>query len=651
MADLIEVINAQTPRTLSAPWNTGIFTAPVNQLLDLWGSAPDDTVEILRVKFAPGKAPSTNNQQCCVTPSTPDTLTGSKPLKRCNDGLEYNAVLSGASSTLTIPAGSYVLRFSGSGFAASTTVLTAQNTQRKACDCECAPQAIGAPPPPPPPVTAQVIGLPCPLSGTFVWQGNQYTTPSFIGAVQSQVPGATYSGASCQFTAPAGSVFPPLVVSAVVVPPPAPQPTVYCASQPLLGGGFGYHISDPKDPAATVEIAPCRGDTSGTPTIWVYPTASAGATAPQYDCNGVLIGYGRNTSNCAIQCPCPENIKGDKGDTGAVGVGTQGPKGDAGLQGPKGDAGAQGIPGTPGGGAGGPAYTAGSGISISAGNVISNTIPAATPYTAGSGIAISGANVISTVGGGGGTGPSYVAGAGINISGNIISSTVSPGPTYTAGANVTISPGNVISAAGGGTGPTYTAGENIAITGNTISATVKTQSPLLGNGSTATPLGLEPLTFAQVIPGYTSSSSNSFYNSPDTYGTVNIPASFHKGQPVLLEVSYMIGVGDDAFTSNTSPTANFPAGMRLLTVIKVNGTNFAGVSQPALDTPLQTLAVGNNAAPVAGINQGIRQSVRDVVTAAGNIAVSVGFDTVEPAPWTGSFLHRMIVVSATRLAY
>ena len=550
------------------------------------------------------------------------------------------------------------------------------------------------PPPPLPPVTAQVTGLPCPLSGVFVWQGTQYTTPSFIGAVQSQVPGATYNGVSCQFTAPAGSVFPPLVVSAVVVPPPVPQPTVYCASQPLLGGGFGYHISDPKDPAATVEIAPCPGDTSGTPSIWVYPAASAGATAPQYDCNGVLIGYGRNTSNCAIQCPCPENIKGDKGDTGAAGVGTQGPKGDIGpqgIQGPKGDTGAagvgtqgpkgdkgdtgaQGIPGTPGGGGSGPAYTAGSGISISAANVISNTIPAATPYTAGSGIAISGGNVISTVGGGGGTGPSYVAGAGIAISGNTISSTitqspayvagagvaitgntisstVSPGPTYTAGANVTISPGNVISAASGGTGPTYTAGENIAITGDSISATVKTQSPLLGNGTTATPLGLEPLTFAQVIPGYTTSTTNANWNIPETYGTVNIPASFHKGQPVLLEVSYMVGVGDDAFTSNTSPTANFPAGMRLLTVIKVNGTNFAGVSQPALDTPLQTMAVGNNAAPVAGINQGIRQSVRDVVTAAGNIAVSVGYDTIEPAPWTGSFTHRMIVVSATRLAY
>ena len=466
------------------------------------------------------------------------------------------------------------------------------------------------------------------------------------------MPGATYSGASCQFTAPAGSVFPPLVVSAVVVPPPAPQPTVYCASQPLLGGGFGYHISDPKDPAATVEIAPCPGDTSGTPTIWVYPTASAGATAPQYDCNGVLIGYGRNTSNCAIQCPCPENIKGDKGDTGAAGVGTQGPKGDAGLQGPKGDAGAQGIPGTPAGGASGPAYTAGSGISISAGNVISNTVPAATPYTAGSGISISGANVISTVGGGGGTGPSYVAGAGINISGNTISSTVSPGPTYTAGANVTISPSNVISAAGGGTGPTYTAGENIAITGNTISATVKTQSPLLGNGSTATPLGLEPLTFAQVIPGYTTTANNANWNIPETYGTVNIPASFHKGQPVLLEVSYMVGVGGAENVGGDPSFCMFPVGMRLNTVIKVNGALINGVAQNILDTPLEPLMTGFNNSPVSGGGRlGLRQIVRDIVTAAGNIAVSIGYDTIEPAPWTGSFTHRMIVVSATRLAY
>ena len=72
---------------------------------------------------------------------------------------------------------------------------------------------------PPVPVIAPVTGQPCPLPASFLWQGTQYTTSSFIVAVQAQVAGAVYNGALCQFTAPAGSVFPALVLQAT--PPPA----------------------------------------------------------------------------------------------------------------------------------------------------------------------------------------------------------------------------------------------------------------------------------------------------------------------------------------------------------------------------------------------------------------------------------------------
>ena len=93
------------------------------------------------------------------------------------------------------------------------------------------PLAVSAVAAPPPPVTAPVTGLTCPLPGAFVWQGVQYTTSAFITAVQAQVPGAVYNGVLCQFTAPAGSVFPSLVVSAVAAPPPPPAANTGILSQ------------------------------------------------------------------------------------------------------------------------------------------------------------------------------------------------------------------------------------------------------------------------------------------------------------------------------------------------------------------------------------------------------------------------------------
>jgi hypothetical protein len=79
----------------------------------------------------------------------------------------------------------------------------------------------------------------------------------------------------------------------------APAVTTYCPSQPLLDGGFGFHIADPKDPAATVEIAPCAGDTT-VDSIWLYPTAGAGHTVKVLDCEGNTIGYGANQSKCGL---------------------------------------------------------------------------------------------------------------------------------------------------------------------------------------------------------------------------------------------------------------------------------------------------------------------------------------------------------------
>lgn len=73
----------------------------------------------------------------------------------------------------------------------------------------------------------------------------------------------------------------------------------YCASYPLIDGGFGFIAGDIKDPEATVALAPCTGDVV-TPTVYLFPTPRPGATAAQKDCDGAVIGYGMNRSNCAI---------------------------------------------------------------------------------------------------------------------------------------------------------------------------------------------------------------------------------------------------------------------------------------------------------------------------------------------------------------
>jgi len=87
--------------------------------------------------------------------------------------------------------------------------------------------------------------------------------------------------------------------------PLCPVPVVYCPSLRLSCSGepgFGYHADDPKDPAATVEMAPCAGDPQDS--IWIYPTSGTGHTVKVTDCDGVLIGYAANRSDCAPDCGC-----------------------------------------------------------------------------------------------------------------------------------------------------------------------------------------------------------------------------------------------------------------------------------------------------------------------------------------------------------
>lgn len=78
-----------------------------------------------------------------------------------------------------------------------------------------------------------------------------------------------------------------------------PSLRLSCDGEP----GYGFHINDPKDPAATVEMAPCTDDTS-VDTVWIYPAAGPGHTIKVADCDGVVIGYAANKSDCASPCGC-----------------------------------------------------------------------------------------------------------------------------------------------------------------------------------------------------------------------------------------------------------------------------------------------------------------------------------------------------------
>lgn len=91
--------------------------------------------------------------------------------------------------------------------------------------------------------------------------------------------------------------------------PVCPVPVTYCPSLRIScdgQAGFGFHLLDPKDPAATVELAPCPGDTS-MDSIWIYPSAGPGHTLKVTDCDGNPIGYAANKSDCAPDCGCPKD--------------------------------------------------------------------------------------------------------------------------------------------------------------------------------------------------------------------------------------------------------------------------------------------------------------------------------------------------------
>ncbi len=83
------------------------------------------------------------------------------------------------------------------------------------------------------------------------------------------------------------------------------EPSEYCPSVRMsCAGSYGYGFApdDNRDPAATVEVKDCDDNV----VCYIYPTSAAGHTIAIKCCDGVLVGYSANASQCACPCDIPE---------------------------------------------------------------------------------------------------------------------------------------------------------------------------------------------------------------------------------------------------------------------------------------------------------------------------------------------------------
>jgi hypothetical protein len=188
--------------------------------------------------------------------------------------------------------------FSAGPFTGDVIVYPSTSTITSDTMRGCCPDPVVVPPPPPPVTAAVSI---CPTPACFTWGSTQYTNISdFVDDVKSLVLGAAYNPTTCTFSAPAGSVFPDLTIVACVpvVVPPVYCPSFYLDTCGCNEVGYAYRDNALRDPAATVAIVDCLGDTAA----WIYPAAGVTGTVrhevPYYE-NNVLLGYAANQSDCA----------------------------------------------------------------------------------------------------------------------------------------------------------------------------------------------------------------------------------------------------------------------------------------------------------------------------------------------------------------
>lgn len=84
---------------------------------------------------------------------------------------------------------------------------------------------------------------------------------------------------------------------------PTPEICGYCPSYPLPGGGYGFVDPEARPPGAVLALEPCVA--SAEPGVYLLPAPTtngvgqAFATHPVKDCEGNILGYAVNKSDCA----------------------------------------------------------------------------------------------------------------------------------------------------------------------------------------------------------------------------------------------------------------------------------------------------------------------------------------------------------------
>jgi len=320
---MIIINSATTTITGPAPWTVGKFTVGANpELLYAYNLSKGDKICLVRVLTGSDETGFTQNACTTVAP-IPGSVVATSDVSICGT---YQCLEIGNESVLVSEPGSYELRAEGPGFPAGTVIIERQTwigdhspqQCQEPVDIASMPDLVVAELPDlvvaelPDLVVAELPDLVvAELPDLVVAELPDLVVAELPDLVIKEIPELKIEKHVVSAEQVCGELW--YIWSdgtkTTEVLPACPAPIVYCPSLRLSCDGqpgYGYHIDDPKDPAATVKMAPCPTDTTAD-AVYIYPTAGPGHTIKILDCNGVLIGYAVNRSDCAPEyadCGC-----------------------------------------------------------------------------------------------------------------------------------------------------------------------------------------------------------------------------------------------------------------------------------------------------------------------------------------------------------
>jgi hypothetical protein len=260
---MAELLNPSTQLSGASPYRIGEFSVtnkPV--MLRAFGFGADDRVSVRYVRKVQIDSASLELKGCGVDYPDDPVLAGSEYLTDCGTKI---TICQAQPWVVIVPNGLYELEVSGTNINNHLVTIEAvewlnENIPSACTACKACEAAVV----PPVPVTAAFT--PCPATFPMKWDFDQQVYPSLAAwkAAISNFMGVTVGyTAPCTFTAPAGSVFPALTLSAPPAPPvpntqvlsPCPafptqwagqvyaNATAFAAGVSAYGAGWSYNIS------------------------------------------------------------------------------------------------------------------------------------------------------------------------------------------------------------------------------------------------------------------------------------------------------------------------------------------------------------------------------------------------------------------------